>query len=148
MTDLPSFRLTRRADLPAMPEITAILTEQTASCTLPTGEEVTVSHRVPLYTLARELDKRGYGDWRLQAYTPTGTPGLRGLVGVMAGLTVEETDRDGLRLRRYRSFPAQPVSRGISSRAVEVQERVPGRGGTTTLKVIDGGLCQPSTAAA
>ena len=109
---------------------------------------MTVSHRVPLYTLARELAAKGYGDHRLQSYTPTGTPSLRGLVSVMAGLTVEETDRDGLRLRRFRSFPTQPVSKGISSRAVEVQERVPGRGGTTTLKVIDGGLCQPSTAAA
>ena len=39
----------------------AVLSEQTASCTLPTGETITVSHRVPLYTLARELDARGYG---------------------------------------------------------------------------------------
>ena len=95
---------------------------------------------MPLYTLARELDARGYGDFRLQAYTPTGTPSLRGLVSVMAGLTVEETDRDGLRLRRFRSFPTQPVSKGISSRAVEVQERDPALEGIPALRVIEGGL--------
>ena len=138
MTDLPRFRRTRRADLPAMPEIAAVLTEQTASCTLPTGETVTVSHRVPLYTLARELDARGYGDYRLQAYTPTGTPGLRGLVSVMAGLTVSERDKEGLRLEKYRPFP----SRGRPA------ERDPGSEGIPALRMIEGGLSQPSTAAA
>ena len=71
---------------------------------MPTGEVVTVEHRVPLYTLARELDKRGYGDYRLQSYTPTGTPSFRGLVSVMAGLTVTERDNKGLRLEKYRPF--------------------------------------------
>ena len=98
-----------------MPEISAVLTEQTASCTLPTGETVRVSHRVPLFTLARELDARGYGDYRLQAYTPTGTPSLRGLVSVMAGLTVEETDKAGLRLRRFRHFPRGAISFGAGA---------------------------------
>jgi hypothetical protein len=83
---------------------TPLVTEQTASCTLPSGETVTVTHRVPLYTLARELDARGYGDWRLQSYTPTGTPSLRGLVSVMAGLTVSERDIGGMRLEKYRPF--------------------------------------------
>jgi hypothetical protein len=30
--------------------------------------------RTPLYDLARELEKRGYGDCRLESFTPTGTP--------------------------------------------------------------------------
>jgi len=77
-----------------------------ASCRLPTGDVVELRHkRTPLYDLARELEKCGYGDWILQAYTPTGTPSLHGLVKVMAGLTVEESDKGGLRLRKYRPFP-------------------------------------------
>ncbi len=123
MADLPRYTI-GRADLPDMPEIAAELTEQTASCTLPTGETITVSHRVPLYTLARELAAKGYGDHRLQAYTPTGTPGLRGLVSTMAELTVEETDRDGLRLRRFRQHPGK----GIFSRAGGVLQRDEGSG--------------------
>ena len=103
-----------------MPEVSCTLSESPsrqgldcATCTLPTGEVVSVKHRVPLYTLARELDTRGYGDWRLQAYTPKGTPSLRGLVRVMAGLTVTERDRTGLRLEKYRPFElrGQPVQR-------------------------------------
>ena len=70
---------------------------------------------MPLYTLARELDKRGYGDYRLQSYTPTGTPSLRGLVSVMAGLTVEETDKGGLKLRRFRHFPRGAISFGAGA---------------------------------
>ncbi len=50
-------------------------------------------------------DQRGYGDSLLQVFTPTGTPSLRGLVKVMAELTVEESDRGGLRLRKYRPLP-------------------------------------------
>ena len=77
-----------------------------ARCELPTGEVVEVAgRRTPLYDLARELEARGYGERQLQIYTPTGTPSLQGLVKVMAGWTVEETDRGGLRLRSYGPFP-------------------------------------------
>ncbi len=73
-----------------------------ACCELPGGKVVEVSRRrTPLYDLARELEKRGYGDCRLQAYTPAGTPSLRGLVKAMAELTVEEGPY-GLRRRKYR----------------------------------------------
>ncbi len=88
-------------------KLSAVLTERSASCTLPTGEIVSVTHRVPLYTLARELNQRGYGDWLLQAHTPAGTPSLRGQVKVMAGLTVTERDKEGLRLEKYRPFPSR-----------------------------------------
>ncbi len=60
--------------------------------------------RPPFYDLCREVDRLGYGDWKLQAYTPTGTPSLRGKVSVMAGLMVEESDRGGLKRRKYRPF--------------------------------------------
>ncbi len=77
-----------------------------ARCELPTSEVVEVQGRkTPFYALARVLAEMGYGDWRLQVYTPQGTPSLSGLVGKMAGLTVEESDKGGLRLRRYRPFP-------------------------------------------
>ncbi len=72
-----------------------------ARCVLPTGDVVEVRHRrTPLYDLAHELDQRGYGDARLEAFTHTGTPSLRGLVKIMAVLTVEESG-SGLRLRKY-----------------------------------------------
>ena len=109
MTNLPRTTLGRRADLPNIPEIAAELTEQTASCTLPTGETITVSHRLPLYTLARELDAKGYGDYRLQSYSPTGTPSLRGLVSVMAGLT-SSLEKPMYKKTRSMSAVLQPLS--------------------------------------
>ncbi len=53
---------------------------------------------------SREVDELGFGDWKLQAYTPTGTPSLKGKVSVLAGLMVTERDRDGLRLEKYKPF--------------------------------------------
>ncbi len=77
-----------------------------ARCELQGGEVIEVKgRRTPLYDLARELEKRGYGEWRLESYTHTGTPSLRGLIKVMAELTVEESDKYGLRVRKYRPFP-------------------------------------------
>ncbi len=74
-----------------------------ARCVLPTGDVVELRHRrTPLYDLARELEAQGYGDCRLESFTPTGTPSLRGLVKVMAALTVEEGPH-GLRYRKYRA---------------------------------------------
>ncbi len=61
-----------------MNTLSAVLSEKTAHCDLPPGEHVEVTNRVPLYTLARKLAAKGYGDYRLQSYTPTGTPSLRG----------------------------------------------------------------------
>ena len=79
-----------------------------ARCELPTGEIVEVrGRRTPFYDLARELDWRGWGDWHLQIYTPAGTPSLRGLVKDLAGLTVKERDRGGLRLERFQKFPGR-----------------------------------------
>jgi hypothetical protein len=76
-----------------------------ARCELPTGALVEVTNRrTPFYDLARALVEMGYGDWHLQAYTPQGTPSLSGLVGKMAELMVEESDKGGLRLRKYRPF--------------------------------------------
>jgi hypothetical protein len=76
-----------------------------ARCEMPTGEVVEVSkRRTPLFDLARKFEERGYGDWRVQIFTPQGTPSLKGLVTVMAELSVEESDKGGLRLRSYRPF--------------------------------------------
>ena len=41
----------------------------------------------------------------------------------MAKLTVEETDRDGLRLRWFREFPSDRPQRGDSSQVAGGQER-------------------------
>ncbi len=79
-----------------------------ARCELPSGEVVEVKGRnTPLYALARKLEARGYGNWKLQAFTPTGTPSLRGLVRVMAGIAVTERDKRGLRREKYRPFPVR-----------------------------------------
>ena len=84
-----------------------------ARCVLPTGDVVELRHRrTPLYDLARELQTQGYGDCRLESFTPTGTPSLRGLVKVMAGLTVEEGPH-GLRCRKYR--PARGGESAVDS---------------------------------
>ncbi len=77
-----------------------------ACCKLATGEEVEVKDRkTPFFTLCRELDKRGYGDCRIQIYTPEGTPSMRGLVKALAGLRIEESDRGGLQQRKFEPFP-------------------------------------------
>ena len=90
-----------------------------ARCELQGGEVIEVkSRRTPLYDLARELEARGYGAAHLQSYTHTGTPSLHGLVKVMAGLTVEETDKSGLRLRKYRPFP---LGRSATDAQVELE---------------------------
>ncbi len=84
-----------------------------ARCVLPTGDVVELRHkRTPLYDLARELQTQGYGDCHLESFTPTGTPSLRGLVKVMAGLTVEEGPH-GLRCRKYR--PARGGESAVDS---------------------------------
>ncbi len=58
-----------------------------ARCELPTGEVVEVTGRkTPFFALCRELNKRGYGDCRIEISTPEGTPSMRGLVKVMARL--------------------------------------------------------------
>ncbi len=83
-----------------------------ARCELPTGEAVEVRHkRTPFFSLCRELDKRGYGDCRIEISTPAGTPSMRGKVSMLAGLSIEESDKDGLRLRAYRPFPPGRVAK-------------------------------------
>ena len=89
-----------------------------ARCELPSGEVVEVTNRkTPLYDLARKLDALGYGDCHIQAFTPQGTPSLRGLVKKMAKLIVTERDKAGLRLERYRPFPVrrQPIEGDLGS---------------------------------
>ncbi len=41
-----------------MNTLSAILSEKTGSCILPSGEHVEVTNRVPLYTLARKLEAK------------------------------------------------------------------------------------------
>ena len=82
-----------------------------ARCELPTGEVVEVlEHKQPFYDLCRKLDALGYGDRRIEISTPAGTPSMRAVVSVAAGLRVSEDDQSGLRLRRYRPFPLARLS--------------------------------------
>ena len=84
-----------------------------ARCELPTGEVVEVTgRRTPFYDLARDLDARGWGGWQFQIHTPAGTPSLSGQVKDLAGLTVTERDRGGLRLEKYRPFESRGRPRG------------------------------------
>ena len=96
-------------------------------CELPDGEVVEVSGRkTPLFDLARKLDALGFSDSLLQAHTPTGTPSLRGLVKIMAGLRVEERDRGGMRLRKFEPFPGAgaPKDGDPGSEGTQVPENV------------------------
>ena len=74
----------------------------------------------PFFDLARELDARGYGNRLLQVYTPTGTPSLRGKVSTLATLAITESDKGGLRFRKFTSFPP----RGASKESEEGSEGV------------------------
>ncbi len=48
-----------------------------ARCELPLGEVVEVTGRkTPFFALCRELEKRGYGDCRIEISTPEGTPDI------------------------------------------------------------------------
>ncbi len=77
-----------------------------ARCELPTGEVIEVRHRrTPLFAICRELDVLGYGDCRIEISTPQGTPSMRAVVRVAAGLTIKERDRSGLRLECFQEFP-------------------------------------------
>ncbi len=81
-----------------------------ARCELPLGEVVEMAGRkTPFFTLCRELDKRGYGDCRIEISTPAGTPSMRAVVRVAAGLTIKERDRGGLRLECFQEFPGPSV---------------------------------------
>ncbi len=83
-----------------------------ARCELPTGEVVEVTGRkTPFFALCRELDKRGYGDSRIEISTPEGTPSMRGLVKAMAGLRIEESDRGGLQQRKFEPFLGAGVAK-------------------------------------
>ena len=42
-----------------MPELSVTVYANYVECVLPTGEAVSVSHRVPLYTLAHKLEALG-----------------------------------------------------------------------------------------
>ncbi len=61
--------------------------------------------KTPFFTLCRELDKRGYGDCRIEISTPEGTPSMRGKISALAGLRIEESDRGGLKQRKFEPFP-------------------------------------------
>ncbi len=43
--------------------------------------------------------------------TTAGTPSMRGKVSTLAGLRIEESDKDGLRLRAYTPFPPAGVGK-------------------------------------
>jgi hypothetical protein len=74
-----------------------------ARCELRSGEVVEVRRkRTPFYDLCRELDRLGYGERKIQIFTPTGTPSLRGKVSVLAGIDLRE-GKHGLVRRKYRS---------------------------------------------
>ncbi len=101
-----------------------------ARCELPTGEVVEVhGRRTPFFAICRELDKRGYGDCRIEISTPAGTPSMRAVVRVAAGLTIKERDRGGLRLERFQKFPGRPADSQVEpkgTRGPETPDRAPG----------------------
>ena len=90
-----------------------------ARCELPTGEVVEVlEHKQPFYDLCRELDRLGYGNHRIEISTPSGTPSMRAVVKVAAGLMVVERAGSRMRLEPY-SRPKRPVKPQQRDEAVE-----------------------------
>ncbi len=106
-----------------------------ACVVLPTGEAVEVRHRrTPLFAICRELDVLGYGDCRIEISTPQGTPSMRAVVRVAAGLTIKERDRGGLRLERFQEFPGLTTDSQVElegTRGPETPDRAPGPDRTT-----------------
>ncbi len=108
-----------------------------ARCELPTGEVIEVKGRkTPFFAICRELDALGYGDCRIEISTPAGTPSMRAVVRVAAGLTIKERDRGGLRLERFQEFPglttdSQVELEGIRGGGPETPDRAPGPDRTT-----------------
>ncbi len=107
-----------------------------ARCELPTGETVEVhGRRTPFFAICRELDARGYGDCRIEISTPAGTPSMRAVVRVAAGLTIKERDRGGLRLERFQEFPGLTTDSQVelegTSGGPETPDRAPGPDRTT-----------------
>ncbi len=80
--------------------------------------------RTPFFAICRELDRRGFGSYRIEIFTPQGTPSMRAVVRVAAGLTVTERDKDGLRLEKYRPFPSRglPQERDLGSEGTQTPE--------------------------
>ncbi len=106
-----------------------------ARCVLPTGEAVEVhGRRTPFFAICRELDKCGYEDCRIEISTPAGTPSMRAVVRVAAGLTIKERDRGGLRLERFQEFPGLTTDSQVElegTRGPETPDRAPGPDRTT-----------------
>ncbi len=89
------------------------------------GEVIEVTGRkTPFFALCRELDKRDYGDCRIEISTPEGTPSMRGLVKAMAGLRIEESDRGGLKQRKFEPFPGAGAAkeRDLGSEGTQTPE--------------------------
>ena len=106
-----------------------------ARCELPGSEVIEVKgRRTPFFALCRELDKRGYGDCRIEISTPAGTPSMRAVVRVAAGLTIKERDRGGLRLERFQEFPGPLTDSQVELEGTsgpETPDRAPGPDRTT-----------------
>ncbi len=108
-----------------------------ARCELPGGAVVEVKARnTPFFALCRILDKRGYGDCRIEISTPQGTPSMRGKVLALAGLRIEESDKDGLRLRAYTPFPPAGVGKesDLGFEGIQAPEREEMRASDSTVR--------------
>jgi hypothetical protein len=77
------------------------------SAELPDGTVLAASSRQPLLDAARVLLRQGYDPNQRLAMKRRGsdTVALSGVLGKLAKLMVEETDRGGLRVRKFRLHP-------------------------------------------
>ena len=83
-----------------------------ARCVLPTGGVIEVhGRRTPFFAICRKLEALGWGENRIEISTLQGTQSMRGKVSTLAGLRIEESDKNGLRLRAYRPFPPARVAK-------------------------------------
>ncbi len=71
---------------------------------------------------------------RSRFHVPTGTPSMRAVVRVAAGLTITERDRGGLRLECFQEFPGLTTDSQVELEGIrgpETPDRAPGPDRTT-----------------
>lgn len=79
------------------------------------GDRLLCTSMTPFYAAARVLKAEGVLPQEPLTMSHEGSDviALRGIVGEAANFTVEDTDRDGLRTRRYREFQSGPLARPV-----------------------------------
>lgn len=111
------------ASLPGTPNMDTIIAHYVTPTSAVCGD-IRVSHRTPALALARKLIKAGHDPRTIlqMVCQGSGTPSLRGPLGKLASLSVDENDRRGPLFVPYRDDTARLVAlRAASARPAAVK---------------------------